>query len=673
MRLMVKTTPSQRRAFLALCVVVLILSAAMRLMTFRRHLPFTDYSDESNFYMLALDWRGNELSKLYGTHLIGEWLGSYPPLYIWMNMGVQQILEASWGKGWIPVGGYIAVLRLIAVLGGILTTALIMAIGYRIAGPIAGGMAGLVWSLTPVIIETNNLAIPDGLVYPSATGALLMAIWAWQKKSPLWTVGSLLAAIAAIYAKYIPVYALIPWAIITFLLARRNLRKMLPWLVLEAAIALVTASYLIYSLSTVCLQNQEADWTRTEGFQRMLDVARNLNNWQYAIQPIGVSLLTIVLVGGIFAYLISRRCGWRTVNLWWIAFILISTLPAVPISAQISNLSGKTGKIRFVLTTTIGMAIVWGAALAQIVFTLYDWQQSGSTRLIPAAFRPIRAISIVLLGVIVVVWGQPALAVNLRVAQAYTLPHTIVVFWRWMDANVPPDGLILAQPQSPVGVTWNRPWSGYDGSTSFQWWLEPINGGQTLQQYIERGIRYFALDQTELKEFQTDPVRRAFLDQLMLIKTIPAGPNVIGDTIYLYRLLPPQVSTDVVFGQQISLKGYDLNISTDPSGKKSIDFQPYWQSLRRPDNNYSVFAHLYAEGSDQLLTQFDGPASTDRSLTLTWDDIHELHFGPAMSLSLPADLPAGNYVLQLGLYDSATGQRLLTDQGTDHYLIKITP
>jgi hypothetical protein len=62
---------------LVFCVVLLFAASAIRLMTYHRYLPFTDYSDENNYFMLALDWRGTDMAKLYGAERIGEWLGSY--------------------------------------------------------------------------------------------------------------------------------------------------------------------------------------------------------------------------------------------------------------------------------------------------------------------------------------------------------------------------------------------------------------------------------------------------------------------------------------------------------------------------------------------------------------------------------------------------------------------
>lgn len=414
----INATRLHQKAALLAMVIILLLSAMVRFATYHRYLPFTDYSDESNYFMLALDWRHTDLAKSYGADLVGNWLGSYPPLYIWLNMAVQGTLEATWGKGWLSTGEYIVVLRLISVLLGILTTAFLIALGRAVVNPLAGCLVGLIWAITPRIVETNNMAIPDSLLYPTVAAAIMFALWAWRKQSPLLTLFSLLAGIAAIYIKYVPVYALIPWALVTSGLTWRHFRKMLPYLVIEAVLAATSAAYLIHSLTSLGLSNQEAVWTQTEGLARMMSLDRSLNNWQVMIEPIGAGLLTICLIAGVIAFVHSRTKQWQTVKLGRLGFILLATLPAVPVSAQISHLSFKITKIRFVLPATTGMAILWSAAIVQVCWALQAWYQTQDNRQrvarrSRAALWVGRMLPVALVGIIVLDWGcQPSLVIG---------------------------------------------------------------------------------------------------------------------------------------------------------------------------------------------------------------------------------------------------------------------
>ena len=61
----------------------------------------------------------------------------YPPLYVWVNIGVQQVVEAVEHKPWIGPADYSFALRLLSALVGIATTLLIITIGWQLAGPSA--------------------------------------------------------------------------------------------------------------------------------------------------------------------------------------------------------------------------------------------------------------------------------------------------------------------------------------------------------------------------------------------------------------------------------------------------------------------------------------------------------------------------------------------------------
>jgi hypothetical protein len=472
----------------------------------------------------------------------------------------------------------------------------------------------------------------------------------------------------------VSVYALIPWVLVTLALTRQNFRRMLPYLVLEAIIAVTSAAYLIHNLVTVGLSNQEAVWTQTEGLQRLMSLDRNLNNWQVMIQPIGAVFLTVCLVAGVIAFAYSRMKQWRTVSLVWLGFVLLATLPAVPVSAQISHLSEKITKIRFVLPGTIGIMILWAAAIVQIYWLIQAWNQARDKGLIDSHRPDIgvwarRLLPVGLIAVIVLGWGGPAFASDWQLATQFNRLDTITLLWRWTDANLPNDGLILAPSESEASVTWNRPWSGYDGATSFKWWIEPVTGAYTPTQYLDRGIKYLVITDVDVVQFTSD-AQQSLLKQLTLLKTIQADSTTAGPTIYFYSMQPPAIKANVSFGQQINLVGYDLS-----QADSIITFRPYWRISQRPAANYSMYIHVYPikadPAHDPILAQSDGAPSTVQRLTLTWDDFNELYLGPQVTLQLPKTLNPGAYQLQIGLYNYETGQRLLTTTQADSTIIQV--
>jgi hypothetical protein len=80
-----------------------------------------------------------------------------------------------------------------------------------------------------------------------------------------------------------------------------------------------------------------------------------------------------------------------------------------------------------------------------------------------------------------------------------------------------------------------------------------------------------------------------------------------------------------------------------------------WRSLQPTDNDYTVFLHL-VDANGSVWAQHDSQPAGSLRPTSSWKAGEEItdHHG----LALPADIPAGEYDLTLGLYDATTGERL---------------
>jgi hypothetical protein len=115
----------------------------------------------------------------------------------------------------------------------------------------------------------------------------------------------------------------------------------------------------------------------------------------------------------------------------------------------------------------------------------------------------------------------------------------------------------------------------------------------------------------------------------------------------------------------IILEGYYAEI--DP---EAVRLTLRWSAAGYLDTDYTVFVHLVTPGSDgQPLAQADGPPMAGRWPTSLWlpgvalDDLH--------TIPLPPDLPPGDYHLLVGLYDPATGDRLLLPGGNDATILEV--
>jgi hypothetical protein len=106
----------------------------------------------------------------------------------------------------------------------------------------------------------------------------------------------------------------------------------------------------------------------------------------------------------------------------------------------------------------------------------------------------------------------------------------------------------------------------------------------------------------------------------------------------------------LTFGDQIGLDGYQL---TEQKG--TLNLRLYWQALGTPRLDYTVFVHLL-DANGRIVAQRDQQPGGTEAPTSTWPNGYIL--ADDLTITLPADLPAGKYQLITGLYDSSTLVRL---------------
>jgi 4-amino-4-deoxy-L-arabinose transferase-like glycosyltransferase len=176
----------------------------VRLVGYNFSLPYIDHPDEPVFYLTGREWRG-----LFDAE---NYLAGYPPLYIWLNIGIQWILEAFGVPG---AASAIQILRLIAIGFSLLTLALIVFTARRSGGWLAGLLAGAAWAIAPVVVENSVYAIPDPLVYLLVIASIAFAVIALtEPKRAHWCVWSVAAGCLAILAKYYVLTAIFPGVLV---------------------------------------------------------------------------------------------------------------------------------------------------------------------------------------------------------------------------------------------------------------------------------------------------------------------------------------------------------------------------------------------------------------------------------------------------------------------------
>jgi hypothetical protein len=116
-----------------------------------------------------------------------------------------------------------------------------------------------------------------------------------------------------------------------------------------------------------------------------------------------------------------------------------------------------------------------------------------------------------------------------------------------------------------------------------------------------------------------------------------------------------QVEVDARFGDALQLLGYDLR-----QGDDELAVTLHWQALRRMDESYKFFVHLYEIESGELVTQAD-VVPRGWTYPTTWWEASEV-VSDEVHLAL-SEVPSGRYQLAVGVYNPDTGERLaIVDQ-----------
>ena len=133
-----------------------------------------------------------------------------------------------------------------------------------------------------------------------------------------------------------------------------------------------------------------------------------------------------------------------------------------------------------------------------------------------------------------------------------------------------------------------------------------------------------------------------------LITLTQASVTAVGGSIG--TPISRSISLPLAFADRLELIGYDVQKSIVQPGK-NIRLTTYWRAKDRGLEPLSFFVHvLNAQGN--IAAQWDGYTYSPYYVQLG-DIIVQVHFIP-----IPANFAEGTYRLQLGLYQSETGERI---------------
>ncbi len=140
-----------------------------------------------------------------------------------------------------------------------------------------------------------------------------------------------------------------------------------------------------------------------------------------------------------------------------------------------------------------------------------------------------------------------------------------------------------------------------------------------------------------------------------------------GSYVTLYVLgagEPPLQTASFEFNNGPRLTGYAFSPQVARPGE-TLFVTLQWQAVAPMPVDYTVFTHV--SNTDALpVAQLDSQPASGTRPTTTW--IPGETILDRRAVLLPADLPPGQYTIEIGLYDLNTGQRLAVDRG-DHVVL----
>jgi hypothetical protein len=109
-------------------------------------------------------------------------------------------------------------------------------------------------------------------------------------------------------------------------------------------------------------------------------------------------------------------------------------------------------------------------------------------------------------------------------------------------------------------------------------------------------------------------------------------------------------------GDSIELLGFDMQQTV-----ASLDLVFYWKAVTQPPADYTVFVHIRDE-ADETVAQKDSPPVGGIYPTSLWDSGEIVQD----EISVPfTELEPGKYEIVVGMYDFASGQRLVVEGSQD--------
>lgn len=632
-------------------LAILVCASALRFTGYNFSLPYVDHVDEPAYNLagrMIIDFGS---AKPIGMH-------GYPPGIVTLNYILLRWFHDSADPPAVMLGW----LRLLSILFSVGTVLIVGLLGYRVATPLAGLLAAGLWTFTPLVVEHSRYATADNFVTFFTLLGVFAALSGALYDRDKWVTGSVVAMIFAIMFKYQAMFVLpLVFAVpLVRLLDRRDgarTRRILRNGANNVAILGVFFFWLIVIFPAL-EATASPDWsapTERLGLPTLDVLRENVDAtltplWHRVIWPVGLLGLGIlfhpkfrrqVSLLGLVVALIAAVMWIFGVSLYgyqyFRQFISAGALLTILCSAGLSG---------------------WGVALAHVI----RWPSRAAASLNRRAWLSAAALCALMIAL-----SWPNIEASVANAREHTLPDRRNDLAVYMDTSLPPGPYIS---DADNHKTFNRDWGGYAGENVFPYAATALVTDRPIDEWREQGVEYAIVPYYAYVDMQRSAEGRAYLDEMLLLKTYPPSSEYRGPAMAVFRLYPMQHRDETEAGP-VDLIGYDID-RTEVAPGGTLTFTLYWQADAAPSAEYAIYNHLTPLDSREMVAQVDGPPLLDlRRTTASWDDPGETIISRPFTLTVGEDVPPGEYRLITGFYRLGTWERVVNADGEDFQLMTL--
>jgi hypothetical protein len=588
-------------------------------------LPDYLYGDEGAMWITASQVASGE-ERTYQLY--------YPPGFVYTYAGEINFLELI-TPGAVAREITLFSARVTSAAFGLLTLAMVFAIGRRLRSPLAGLLATAFVALLPTHIEHVHQLKPDIVANALSIFTLLTAIIALER-SDRWLAVSLVAAFAAFLTKYTSLTTLgVP-----FLAAVVKYWKQ-PYKLLTVGgatlLAMVVGLGLIHWRIDLVKAIQDLPKSAATLYEKdsVLELVSVRSTLGLFVKGSG---LPTVIIGLILLPIVI------TFHQRWTASLVQKLVVIVGFGAAVfAPLSFFPAVFtRYLMASFVAMGILWGLALA--------W-------LLPRRFAPL--VLIAAIGLLL-----PKGSETWELVEWFGQEDTIALGTDWLRENTPQGARIAADGEANRFYL-NR-YAGYTGPLVYNITDLPVHetGMVDLQ---NQGIEYIVASTVASRDYYNEIVNSDNPDGPTVVAEIPSPTGTRGPGLLIIAVPPYQqhvrylwLGDAIPAGEYtmypIAFRGYDLP-RTELQPGFVLEFVLYWMSVVDTTTDYVVEARLVDPDTGDIVAQHESQPDSGHHPTSAWEGDMQF-FRDKHLFVLPSDLQPGTYSLRIALADPNHGGRL---------------